>query len=77
MLEDLKPPVKHKGTCKVAIIAEGLSDSDKTILLNAVADAGTWPIKTLSKALADKNINISDSPLTNHRNKTCVCFRMS
>lgn len=75
MLEGLKPPPKNPGNCKVGSIASSLSDSDKKILLDAVADGDLWPVKTLSKALSDKGIQISDTPIYNHRAKTCACFR--
>jgi len=75
MLEGLTPPEQYKGTCKVGIVAEGLSESDRTIFLDAVADANRWPVKTLSKSLGERGVQISDSPIYNHRNKTCACFR--
>ena len=76
MLEDLKPPTKT-GSCKVALVAETLSDADKKILLDAIADRTTWPIKTLTKALKAKGLEISDTPLTNHRAQSFACFRMA
>jgi hypothetical protein len=75
MLEDLTPPTPNKGSCKVGLVADTLSDSDKKILLNAVADRDNWPIKTLARALAEKGLQLSDSPLSNHRAKSCACFR--
>jgi hypothetical protein len=75
MLEGLTPPQLNKGSCKVGIIAETLSESDKKILFDAVADSDRWPVKTLSKALSEKGIQVSDSPIYNHRAKTCACFR--
>lgn len=73
MLEDLTPPGNGR-TCKVAVIGATLSESDRTILEDAIASKDTWPIKTLSKELRRRGIELSDTPLTNHRNKTCVCF---
>ena len=75
MLEGLKPPARNAGNCKVGSIASSLSDADKQILFEAVADAELWPVKTLSKALNDRGIQISDTPIYNHRGKTCACFR--
>lgn len=75
MLEGLTPPSKFYGTCKVATIAATLSEADKKILLEAVGNKEAWPIKTLVKALSERGLQISDSPLTSHRAKTCVCFR--
>jgi hypothetical protein len=75
MLEDLKPPSPNKGSCKVGVVAETLSEGDRKILLTAVADRDNWPIKTLARALAEKGLQLSDSPLSNHRAKSCACFR--
>ena len=75
MLEDLKPPQPQQRTCKVGQVAASLSDTDKDILLNAVMDKDNWPVKTLSRALGERGIQISDSPIYNHRNKSCSCFR--
>jgi hypothetical protein len=75
MLEDLTPPTPNKGTCKVGVIADTLGESDKKILFDAVADRDRWPIKTLARALADKGIQLSDTPISNHRAKSCACFR--
>lgn len=76
MLEDLKPPSRLHGTCKVGIIADRLEEKDRKILLDAVLDKENWPVKTLAKALSDRGVQISDSPIYNHRAKTCVCFRL-
>jgi hypothetical protein len=75
MLENLTPPAPNKSSCKIGLIAEGLSESDKKILLDAVADQERWPVKTLSKALSERGLQVSDSPIYNHRAKTCACYR--
>lgn len=75
MLEGLTPPSKFIGTCKVGSIAADLDEKDKQILLDAVADIVNWPVKSLSKALSERGIQISDSPIYNHRAKTCACYR--
>ena len=74
MLEDLKPPVR-KAPCKVATVASELSESDATILLNAVADTANWKLRTLELELKKRGVNISDTPLIAHRFKNCSCFR--
>ncbi len=75
MLEDLRPPGALRGSCKVETIMQTLSKSDQEILTAAIFDSAQWPIKTLSKALGNKGIQISDTPLTAHRYKNCACFR--
>lgn len=73
MLEGLTPPIA-KRSCKVAAVASTLSDKDRDILFTAIADSDNWPIKSLSRALGERGIQLSDTPLTNHRAKACVCF---
>jgi hypothetical protein len=73
MLEGLKPPTQLR-SCKVGSIATTLNDSDRAILLDAVMNP-EWPIKGLSRALQERGVILSDSPLTNHRKKTCACFQ--
>ena len=75
MLEGMNPPTKTHGTCKVGTIGNTLEPKDKEILFAAVANEKDWPVKTLSKALAERGLQISDSPLYNHRAKACACFR--
>lgn len=75
MLEGLTPPVNPMGSCKVATLAATLSESDKEILLDAVMDSKRWGVKTLMRALSERGISISATPISNHRNQTCVCFR--
>jgi hypothetical protein len=75
MLEDLRPPTALRGSCKVGQIMESLSQSDQEILTAAIFDTANWPVKTLSRALTDKGLQISDTPLTSHRFKNCACFR--
>jgi hypothetical protein len=73
MLEDLTPPITGR-SCKVATVAETLEAKDREILLKAIEDRDTWPIKTLSRELRKRGIELSESPLGNHRTKNCVCF---
>lgn len=73
MLENLTPPVRLR-TCKVAEISATLSDSDKQILEDAISSP-EWPIKALSRALGERGIQVSDTPLSSHRARACVCFK--
>ncbi len=75
MLEDLTPPVSAHNRCKVNAVMQTLSEADQKILAAAIADSNQWAIKTLSTALSKKGIQISETPLTSHRAKTCACFR--
>ena len=73
MLEGLTPPPR-KWNCKVKQEADGLSPSDKKILLEAV-DNPAWKFKTLQKELGKRGIVIVDTTLSRHRNKACGCYR--
>lgn len=75
MLEDLKPPSPFRGSCKVGQVMLTLSETDQEILTSAIFDTANWPIKTLARALNEKGIQISDTPITAHRFKNCACFR--
>lgn len=72
MLEDLTPPTAFR-TCKVGTVLETLNDKDKEILQKAVVSPD-WPIKTLSRELRKRGIELSETPLGNHRSKNCVCY---
>jgi hypothetical protein len=72
MLEDLTPPVKEL-PCAVRKLLERLDESDRNILVKALADEDTWPAKTLTRALADKGLVISDGPIRKHRSNRCSC----
>ena len=73
MLEDLTPPVRMH-TCKVRTIAEGLSEKDRGILMQAV-DNEAWGFKTLSNELAHRGLTLTDSSIARHRRRQCACFR--
>ena len=75
MLEDLKPPSPFRGSCKVGQVMLTLNETDQQILTGAIFDTTNWPIRTLAKALGEKGIQLSDTPLTAHRFKNCACFR--
>lgn len=72
MLEDLAPAAREL-SCAVRKVQNRLDDADKTILDRALGDEDAWPAKTLSKALADKGLLISDGPIRKHRAGRCSC----
>ena len=73
MLENLKP-YKRLYPCRIRVELEKLDNSDKKILLDAVADIETWPTKTLSNQLKQVGkIIISDTAITRHRKRLCSC----
>ncbi len=75
MLEGLTPPPKNIGSCKVASVSNTLSAEDKKIFLESI-DNPAWGVKTLSRALSERGLQISDTPLGRHRQKACACYRL-
>jgi len=74
MLENLKIPPSTMRSCKIATVVDSLSPQDAAILLEAIANPA-WPIKALNRELGKLGLHLSDTPLTNHRKKTCACRR--
>jgi hypothetical protein len=71
MLEGMTPP-KKAYSCKVRNLAAEMSKEDAIIFIKAVNDPN-WPIMTLVSALRARGVDISPSPITNHRKRMCSC----
>ena len=72
MLENLTPPQPKLSPCKVREVLDSLEKKDRDILVAALADPN-WGHKPLARALSERGIRISDSPIRNHRSKGCSC----
>jgi hypothetical protein len=72
MLEDMMPPVR-KTPCKVRTILEQLADSDRDILLKALADFDAWSGNALARAMSQRGLIITEKPIRKHRNRECSC----
>jgi hypothetical protein len=75
MLEDLQPAVKV-WPCLVRKVLSELDDSDRKLLQQFLDDAEKWPANPLSRALATKNISLSDKIISRHRLKGCSCSKI-
>ena len=73
MLEGLSLPTR-KFSCAVRTLFETLEPKDVTILKDAVANFD-WKPKTLSRALRDRGIVISDDSIARHRKGQCSCSK--
>jgi hypothetical protein len=73
MLEDLRIPSKIK-PCALARKAAELSDEDRRILGEALADP-RWSTNALRIALNERGFVIGDTGLRAHRSKDCSCVR--
>lgn len=74
LFDNMTPPTKAR-TCKVATVAADLSESDAKKLLEMVMSEA-WGIKTLARELNKRGVLISDTPIANHRNKACKCWKI-
>jgi hypothetical protein len=75
MLEGLEP-IRAVSSCKTRTILEGLEKDDRKILEAALADFETWNNGALSRALAQRGINIKADTLRIHRQGQCSCSKI-
>jgi len=73
MLEGLTPSVQVRA-CGVRRILEDLDEADRLVLESAVGSPDVWGVKTLSRALSQRGVKLSETPITSHRNRECSCF---
>jgi hypothetical protein len=76
MLENLEPPVRQFN-CRVKTVSEGLDVKDVKILEQAMISPDVWPARTLSIELKKRGLLLSDNAISNHRKKSCACFRLN
>lgn len=76
MLEGLKPwKDGRQDLCKVANTLRSLSETDASILKEAIDDELGWPAFGLDRALSERGVMLSDDTIRKHRKKICVCYR--
>jgi len=71
MLEGLQLPTRQF-SCAVRTLYSTLDSKDATILKDAVNNPD-WKPKTLSRALRERGIVISDDSIARHRKGQCSC----
>jgi hypothetical protein len=74
MLENLEPPVKVL-PCRVRATLEGLDPKDARILESAIADPA-WTPYSLSVALSQRGLSISDRTIKKHQIQQCSCKQL-
>lgn len=74
MLEGIAP-TKREYPCAVGEVRKDLSDSDRKILDDALADTDTWSAYSLSVALKSRGLKVHDKPIKKHRDGTCICSK--
>ena len=75
MLEGLEP-IRNIASCKTRNILEELEKEDRKILEAALADLEKWNNGALSRALAQRGINIKSDTLRIHRQGHCSCSKI-
>lgn len=75
MLEGLTPPKNRAVYCRIADLADSMTDADKNIFINAVDNKELWSANSLSTALRQRGISVADTTIAKHRNRVCACFR--
>lgn len=76
LLSDLTPP-KRIFPCRVRELYETLEKADSDILRFAIESKDQWPAKTLSNALRERDVMLSDLAITKHRNNRCSCGKLN
>jgi hypothetical protein len=68
-------PVLLVRPCKVRRILESLDKDDRKLLEAAMADRTKWTSYGLSRALAERGIDIKADTLAVHRRGECSCSK--
>lgn len=76
LLDDLTPPQKIF-PCRVRELYETLDKTDAEILRQAIGAVESWAAKTLSNALRERDVVLSDLSITKHRNNRCSCGKLN
>lgn len=75
LLDDLGMPERIR-PCRVRTVLEThLDDKDAEILRKAIASPD-WPARTLSVALKQRGVFLSDTAIATHRKGMCSCGKI-
>jgi hypothetical protein len=74
MLENLRPPQKVL-PCRVRTITDGLDPQDAKILESAIKDPN-WTPYSLSYALSQRGLSVSDRSIKKHQIEQCSCKQL-
>jgi L-ribulose-5-phosphate 3-epimerase UlaE len=74
-LLDGMEPILLLRPCKVRRILESLDKDDRKLLEAAIADRTKWTSYALSRALAERGIDIKADTLSVHRRGECSCSK--
>lgn len=74
LLDGLEP-LRPVHSCKTRSILESLDKDDRKILEAALADTVNWTNGGLSRALAQRGVDIKADTLGFHRRGSCSCSK--
>jgi hypothetical protein len=75
LLDNLEPHKKNR-PCRVRTVLAELDKDDANTLTSCLLSPDLWPAKTLSVALRQRGLLLSDSAITHHRSKACSCGKI-
>lgn len=75
LLDGLEP-YKPQRPCRVRTVLGELDDKDAATLTTALLSLELWPARTLSVALKQRGVLLSDSAITAHRRGSCSCGKI-
>jgi hypothetical protein len=75
LLDNLEPHKKARN-CRVRTILAELDKDDSQTLTTCLLSPDLWPAKTLSVALRQRGLLLSDSAITHHRSQACSCGKI-
>jgi hypothetical protein len=75
LLDGLEPHKKARN-CRVRTILAELDKDDSNTLTTCLLSPDLWPAKTLSVALRQRGVLLSDSAITHHRSQACSCGKI-
>lgn len=75
LLDGLEPTKKAR-PCRVRTVLGELDKKDAAILATALLSVDLWPSKTLSNALKQRGVLLSDNAITHHRSGSCSCGKI-
>lgn len=76
LLDGLEPQKKSR-PCRVRSVMAELDVKDAAVLSTAIQSPDLWPARTLSNALKQRGVLLSDSAVTHHRSGGCSCGKIN
>lgn len=75
LLDGLEPHKKER-PCRVRTLLAELDTKDAATLTSALKSPDLWQARTLSMALKQRGVLLSDNAIANHRKGACSCGKI-